>query len=263
MKILRPADLAARVLHAPISVLSIIDADPMRVRCRQGVDAAERERDVVFCATTNPGTGSWTIRDTHLDPRPAADHMLAGSPCIRSNAAAPRVTRDGHCLGAPFVCVTTPRHFSSAVMQTLTDLAQLVTHELDARLTDTAHRRRRHRDIVPAVGRLLYDGAQFEFEDRLLAHLQVVISSKLRRSEPFFLSWTPDASTGDGRHALWVDSGVPIHISYAGHRSPSLNRAWIEKLALAANSSGGLVITDEPAREDEEWVSSPMGPNAT
>jgi hypothetical protein len=98
------------------------------------------------------------------------------------------------------------------------------------------------------VGHLRYDGDRFEFDDRLLAHLQVVIGLKLRRSESFFLSWTPKALSGEGRHAVWIAPGVPIHFAYSGSRPPSINREWVEALALAANSSAGLVITDEVAQ---------------
>jgi hypothetical protein len=102
------------------------------------------------------------------------------------------------------------------------------------------------------MGRLHYDGMTFDFDDRLLAHLQIVISAKLRRSEAFFLSWTPKPATGDGRHAIWVDTGVPIHLAYSGSRPPAINRAWVEKLALGANSAGGLIITEEPPTGDDD-----------
>jgi hypothetical protein len=96
------------------------------------------------------------------------------------------------------------------------------------------------------MGQLRYGAERFEFDDRLLAHLQIVISSKLRRSESFFLSWLAHTEAGSGRHAIWIDTGVPIHITYFGSRPPSINRQWVEDLALAANSTAGLVLMDEP-----------------
>jgi len=95
------------------------------------------------------------------------------------------------------------------------------------------------------MGTLFYDGAKFEMEDRLLAHLQVIFSMKLRRSESFFLSWTHPHGDSGGRHAIWVGEGVPIRFHFAGSRPPTINREWAETMALAANSSQGLVITDE------------------
>jgi hypothetical protein len=106
------------------------------------------------------------------------------------------------------------------------------------------------------VGHIRYDGERFEFEDRLLAHLQVVISMKLRRSESLFLSWAPKAGSGEGRNAIWIAGGVPIHFAYSGSRPPTIDRERVETLALAANSSSGLVITEEtvphPAAHQDE-----------
>jgi len=93
------------------------------------------------------------------------------------------------------------------------------------------------------MGVLRYHDEEFSFDDRLLAHIQVVVSTKLRRGENFFLTWAMPASSGSGRHALWVDNGVPIHITYSGSRAPSLNREWIEQLILA--SAGGAVHVNE------------------
>jgi len=95
------------------------------------------------------------------------------------------------------------------------------------------------------MGTLHYDGAKFEMEDRLLAHLQVIISMKLRRSESFFLSWVRPHAEGGGRHAIWIGDGVPLRLHFAGSRPPIINRDWAETMALAANSSQGLIITDE------------------
>lgn len=99
------------------------------------------------------------------------------------------------------------------------------------------------------MGHLRYDGERFEFDDRLLAHLQIVISGKLRRSESFFLSWVAPSEVGSGRHAIWIDTGVPIHITYFGNRPPAINRQWVEELATAANSTAGLVLTEERTHE--------------
>ncbi|ROQ52640.1 hypothetical protein EDF36_3802 [Rathayibacter sp. PhB152] len=95
------------------------------------------------------------------------------------------------------------------------------------------------------MGYLHYGTESFPFDDRLLLHLQVVVGLKLRRHEAFFVSWRPGAQTGEGRHAIWIDNGVPIHFNYSGGRPPTLNREWIEQLVTSANSSGGLNLADD------------------
>lgn len=94
------------------------------------------------------------------------------------------------------------------------------------------------------MGILTYDEHPYALEDRLLAHLQVVISLKLRRREGFFLSWGAPADEG-GRHSIWIDNGVSIRFQFDGSRPPSINRDWVETLVLSANTNSGLVLTAE------------------
>ncbi|MRG60997.1 ATP-dependent DNA ligase [Agromyces sp. CFH 90414] len=97
------------------------------------------------------------------------------------------------------------------------------------------------------MGKLSYDSTLgVDFDDRVLAHLQLVIGAKLRRSESFFFSWRDDPAIGDGRSSLWMHPTIPLVFKYAGGRPPSINRAWIEALMETANAPSGLVIVPEP-----------------
>ncbi|MCU1508746.1 MAG: hypothetical protein JWQ12_1011 [Glaciihabitans sp.] len=96
------------------------------------------------------------------------------------------------------------------------------------------------------MGTLRYDGEEFDFDDRVLAHLQIVISTKLRRREDFFLSWAQGIERGSGRHAIWIDNGVPIHFYYHGSRVAMINREWVDALIVAAGKASGLMLTSEP-----------------
>lgn len=97
------------------------------------------------------------------------------------------------------------------------------------------------------MGKLRYDAtSHVEFDDRVLAHLQLVIGSKLRRNESFWFTWTNPTAVGSGRVSIWVHPAIPIEISFAGSRSPAINREWIELLVLTANSPSGLRLVEEP-----------------
>ena len=96
------------------------------------------------------------------------------------------------------------------------------------------------------MGKLIYDGIEIEFEDRALVHLQVVIGSKLRRGESFFLSWNDAPSIGDGRSSVWLHASIPLYFKYYGGKTPSLNREWIQVLTTSANSGQGLLLSAEP-----------------
>jgi hypothetical protein len=97
------------------------------------------------------------------------------------------------------------------------------------------------------VGRFIYDGSvKVDFDDRLLAHLQVVITQKLRRGESFPFTWRNEPSLGDGRTTVWLNPNASLVYKYHGSRQPVLNRAWLESLTHAANSTAGLQIIPEP-----------------
>jgi hypothetical protein len=96
------------------------------------------------------------------------------------------------------------------------------------------------------VGSLQYNNDAFPFDDRILAHLQVVIIQKLRRHEGFLLSWQVRAEQGSGRVSLWLDSTIPIIFVFAGTRPVQINRDWVVLMAATADSGTGLTVIDEP-----------------
>ncbi|MGO4299749.1 DUF7882 family protein [Leifsonia sp. RAF41] len=95
------------------------------------------------------------------------------------------------------------------------------------------------------MGTLTYDSIVIEFEDRLLAHLQIVIVNKLRRRESFAMSWRDAPEVGDGRSTIWLDPSIPVYFKFDGSRVPAINREWVDQLAESAASSHGLVVTAE------------------
>jgi len=116
------------------------------------------------------------------------------------------------------------------------------------------------------MGSLTYDSIVIEFEDRLLAHLQIVIVNKLRRRESFAMSWRDSPDVGDGRSAIWLDPSIPIYFKFDGSRVPAINREWVERLAESAAGSHGLVVTGEdgelsqrPARLGTMTTPIPVG----
>lgn len=97
------------------------------------------------------------------------------------------------------------------------------------------------------MGHLNYDSTTtIEFDDRTLAHLQLVIGAKLRRGESFMFSWRDDPHVGDGRTTIWVHPTIPLVYKFFGGRQPAINRSWVEALMNSANSAGGLQLVPEP-----------------
>ncbi|MDQ1217146.1 MULTISPECIES: DUF7882 family protein [Microbacterium] len=90
------------------------------------------------------------------------------------------------------------------------------------------------------MGQLHYGNSdtRIEIPDRLLAHLKVVIATKLRRNESFMMSWTTD----EGRSSIWLQPSIPLRFVFESADMEILNPAAVRDLANAATSSAGLVV---------------------
>lgn len=92
-------------------------------------------------------------------------------------------------------------------------------------------------------------------EDRALAHLKVVIATKLRRSESFTVSWQHPDDEPRGRSTIWLHPSIPLRFVFDEPEPPPLSRQYIEDLANSANSSGGIQLIAEHV------LASPDGPS--
>jgi hypothetical protein len=104
------------------------------------------------------------------------------------------------------------------------------------------------------MGTIYYGGSAtpIHIEDRALAHLKVVISTKLRRGESFTVSWTHPEDQARGRSTIWLHPSIPLRFVFDNPDSGPLSRQWIEDLANSANSSGGITLVAENVEEDAE-----------
>ncbi|MFF2052323.1 hypothetical protein ACFVU2_12055 [Leifsonia sp. NPDC058194] len=96
------------------------------------------------------------------------------------------------------------------------------------------------------MGTLIYDGADgFAFDDRVLAHLQAVIATKLRRREGFLLIWTDRTTSTEGTlRSIWLDPAISLQFVFSHPTLPELNRDWLGLLTERANGNGGLMLED-------------------
>ncbi len=111
------------------------------------------------------------------------------------------------------------------------------------------------------MGRIEYDGggSHIPIEDRALAHLKVVVATKLRRNESFTLSWKHGEGDEPGRSTIWLHPSIPIRFVFEESDPPELNRNWIERLMHSANSSGGITLVDEIEAMDESAAAEETG----
>ncbi len=95
------------------------------------------------------------------------------------------------------------------------------------------------------MGTITYNGISVEFEERLLAHLHVVIMQRFRRGESFPMSWLDSVASGNGRSSTWMTPMAPISFKFAGSRVAAISADWVAALAKSAASPTGLIVTEE------------------
>jgi hypothetical protein len=109
------------------------------------------------------------------------------------------------------------------------------------------------------MGYLFYGNAAepIEIPDRLLAHLKVIVATKLRRSESFTLSWRHTEDIPGGRSTIWLQPSIPLRFVFHSE-SESLDPELLVRFAQASNSSQGLTIDldmlEETGRRDADLV---------
>jgi len=98
------------------------------------------------------------------------------------------------------------------------------------------------------MGRLYYGESRIvvEFDDRTLAHLQIIIRDKLLHSSGFFLTWTDDTSVGTGHSSIWLERSIPLRFHFSSARPQQINREWLHQLMLSANKLEGMRLVAEP-----------------
>lgn len=85
------------------------------------------------------------------------------------------------------------------------------------------------------------DGAPIKIPEALLAHIKVVITTKLRRGESFMMTWRHD--DGAGRSSIWLQASIPMRFVFDDPEPAELDRELLAHLAESANSNGGLSFT--------------------
>jgi hypothetical protein len=94
------------------------------------------------------------------------------------------------------------------------------------------------------MGTLKYDGTSVDFDDLVLAHLEIVIIQKLRRQENFLMTWREPDTIGAGRTGIWIHQAAMMTFHFATSAKPDIDSVWLKKLMESANSTMGMFVTD-------------------
>lgn len=80
--------------------------------------------------------------------------------------------------------------------------------------------------------------------DELLAHVQALVTTKLRRSESFTLSWKQGSDPSAGRSTIWLHCSIPLRFEFDTADAIQLDRAYLSELAESAARGGVLIDLD-------------------
>jgi signal transduction histidine kinase/CheY-like chemotaxis protein len=125
--------LSARLIRAPVAVLSLVDEARQWFKSRVGTDLAETPRSQAFCAYAILGDEPLVVEDASLDPRFSDNPLVTGAPGIRFYAGAPLRLSTGEALGTLCVIDTEPRTITSDELETLEALARQAIARLELR----------------------------------------------------------------------------------------------------------------------------------
>ncbi|ANJ27110.1 hypothetical protein [Agromyces aureus] len=106
------------------------------------------------------------------------------------------------------------------------------------------------------MGLFIYDTRlEVDLDDRVLAHLQIVIVDKFRRNEKFAMSLLHA-----GRSVtIWMTAQSRVQFVYSGNRHPAINPAWLGTMSERAGMSGVLRIVPEPPAPPAPARAHPAG----
>jgi hypothetical protein len=93
------------------------------------------------------------------------------------------------------------------------------------------------------MGTLEYNSSHppIEVDDETLAHLKIVIGTKLRRQESFMMTW-PSNTKRPRRLTVWMHPSVPLVIEFENDPVPAIDPARVERMITRLNSRGELVL---------------------
>ncbi|KDA04903.1 hypothetical protein DC31_02180 [Microbacterium sp. CH12i] len=94
------------------------------------------------------------------------------------------------------------------------------------------------------MGKLEYNSSRpaIEVDDGTLAHLKIVIGTKLRRHESFMMTWLPEDKEPAGRLTVWMHPAIPLVIAFDDSRMPAIDPKRIETMMENLNARGELVL---------------------
>jgi diguanylate cyclase (GGDEF)-like protein len=130
--------MAARLLHAPTALVSLVDKDVQWFKSRCGFEATETARNISFCGHAILEHEPLVINDATTDPRFHDNPLVTGEAHVRFYVGVPLYSVDRMPIGTLCVIDRVPREVSSEDLDMLRDLARMVEQLIHHRQLATA-----------------------------------------------------------------------------------------------------------------------------
>jgi serine/threonine protein kinase len=129
----RVTAMAARLLSAPVSIVSIVDHDRIWFKSHHGVATRQIDRASGLFGAAILADDVFVVEDARNDPRTADNALVTGSFGLQFYVAVPLRTSDGHNLGTLSVIDYRPRTVTDDEVANLRDLAAIIIAQLELR----------------------------------------------------------------------------------------------------------------------------------
>jgi diguanylate cyclase (GGDEF)-like protein len=130
--------MAARLLHAPTALVSLVDKDVQWFKSRCGFEPTETARDISFCGHAILDHEPLVVGDATKDPRFRDNPLVTGEPHVRFYAGVPLYSVDRMAIGTLCVLDRVPRNLTPDELDILRDLARMVEQLIHHRQLATA-----------------------------------------------------------------------------------------------------------------------------
>lgn len=143
----RITKMAVRLFKAPISTITIVDANREWFKSYCGLSKREGPRAISFCGHAMLEDDIFIIPDAKKDPRFRDNPMVVGKPFIRFYAGMPLFDASGQRIGTLCIKDLRPRKMSKQDIQSLKDLAAWAELELNSHNLSLAIKGRKQAEI--------------------------------------------------------------------------------------------------------------------
>jgi GAF domain-containing protein len=134
--------------EVPVSLITLVDRQKLRVKAAQGLAISELPRDTAFCTYTILSDDVFIIPDMLADERFKDNPLVSGEPHLRFYAGAPLVYQKGIRLGSLCILDVRPHTFSRGDKAELKEMADRVVTDIatqELKTLDPLTHRLKHR----------------------------------------------------------------------------------------------------------------------